>query len=85
MRTPLLITLADQDLARAGGIKRTLLKTALSGADQVYGMASSDDRAAARLAQKSTLRQSMGDGDAFANQIRFTYSSILKELLKKKA
>jgi hypothetical protein len=83
VRTPLLITLADQDLARAGGIKRTLLKTALSGADQVYGMASSDDRAAARLVQKSTLRQSMGDGDAFANQIRFAYANILASRLKK--
>ncbi len=81
---PLLITLADQDLARAGGIKQTFLKTALSEADQVYGMASSDDRAAARLARKATLRQSIGDGDAFANQIRFAYASILKDLLKQK-
>lgn len=74
---PLLITLADQDLTRVGALKRWLLRIALSGADQVYGLRSKDDRAAARLARKDTLRQSMGDGDAFANQIRFTYSNIL--------
>ncbi len=76
-RLPLLITLADQDLTRAGSLKRWLLRIALSGADQVYGMKSKDDRAAARLARKDTLRQSIGDGDAFANQIRFAYSNIL--------
>lgn len=79
---PLLITLADQDLSRAGGVKRWLLKAALSGADQVYGMHSKDDRAAARLVDKRTLRRSMGDGDAFANQVRFVYASILKDILK---
>lgn len=83
VRTPLLITLADQDLARAGGIKRLLLKRALSGADQVYGMHSKDDRMAARLVRKTTLRQSIGDGDAFANQIRFAYANILNASLKK--
>lgn len=83
VRIPLLITLADQDVARAGGLKRLLLRTALSGADQVYGMASRDDRAAARLARKATLRHSIGDGDAFANQIRFAYANILATRLKK--
>jgi UDP-glucose 4-epimerase len=74
---PLLITLADQDLSRTSLWKRWLLRLALSDADQVYGVESKHDRIAARLAGKATLRRSMGEGDAFANQIRFTYSQFL--------
>ncbi len=75
---PLLITLADQDISQVKSWKRWFLHTALSDADQVYGMESKDERKAARLVGKQTLRHSMGDGDAFANQIRFAYASILR-------
>lgn len=76
--TPLLITLADQDLSNVASWKKWFLHAALSDADQVYGMESKDERHAARMLGKTTLRHSMGEGDAFANQIRFAYASILK-------
>ncbi len=76
---PLLITLADQNLLHVSSWKRTFLHAALSGGDQVYGMESKDERRAARMLGKTTLRHSMGEGDAFANQIRFAYASILRQ------
>ncbi len=81
---PLLITLADQDFMQVSSWKRVFLRAALTDADQVYGMESKDERKAAQLTRKTTLRRSIGEGDAFANQVRFAYSTILSKLLKKK-
>jgi UDP-glucose 4-epimerase len=75
---PLLITLADQDLGEVSFLKRVFLRLALTDADQVYGMESKHERQAARLARRATLRHSMGEGDAFANQVRFSYASLLR-------
>jgi UDP-glucose 4-epimerase len=76
---PLLITLADQDIENVSAWKRSLLRMLLSDADQVYGIESKDERRAARLLNRSSLRHSIGEGDAFANQIRFAYANILKQ------
>lgn len=75
---PLLITLADQDIEKVPAWKRGLLRRLLSDADQVYGIESKDERKAARLLNRPSLRRSIGEGDAFANQIRFAYANILK-------
>lgn len=80
---PLLITLADQDLTRVSPLKRALLKFVLTDADQVYGANISQERHAARFTPRRVLRRSMGEGDAFANQIRFAYSEFLRERLAK--
>jgi UDP-glucose 4-epimerase len=79
---PLLITLADQNLSQVAAWKRSFLRLALSDADQVYGMESKHERDAAKLIGKETVRQSMGEGDAFANQIRFVYASILRGIAR---
>lgn len=75
---PLLITLADQDLEEVSAWKRWLLRRLLTDADQVYGVEPKHERGAARLAGRAHLRTSMGEGDAFANQVRFAYANILR-------
>lgn len=81
---PLLITLADQDLSQVDAGKQLFLRAVLTDADQVYGMEPKHERQAARLARRATLRHSMGEGDAFANQVRFAYASILRGMQKQK-
>lgn len=75
-KLPLLITLADQNLKDVSTFVRLILKTILTDADQVYGAASQETHVA-RLAAGASLRRSMGDGDAFANQLRYSYAEIL--------
>ncbi|MFA7310140.1 MAG: NAD-dependent epimerase/dehydratase family protein, partial [Candidatus Paceibacterota bacterium] len=73
---PLLITLADQDLSHVPLWKRMFLSRALSEADQVYGGDSAQEKSASQY--RSVERRSMGDGDAFANAIRFAYSGFVR-------
>ena len=72
---PLLITLADQNPRDVSHLARLVLRVILTDADQVYGAASQEEHAAS-LSGK-TLRHSMGEGDAFANQLRYAYAEIL--------
>src|SRR3989344_3578215 len=76
---PLLITLADQDLSDIPFLKRKFLKLILTDADQVYGAHLEQEKHASRYASRPVLRQSMGEGDAFANQLRFVYAEIIRE------
>ncbi len=80
-RLPLLITLADQDLQDVSPFARLILKVILTDADQVYGAASQEIHAA-RLTVGKALRHSMGEGDAFANQLRYSYAEILQRQQK---
>ncbi|MDE2079553.1 MAG: NAD-dependent epimerase/dehydratase family protein [Patescibacteria group bacterium] len=78
---PLLITLADQNLDDMAAWKRTALARLLTDADQVYGTEFADEKKAldaAHISGIGRVRHSMGQGDAFANQLRFAYASILK-------
>lgn len=79
---PLLITLADQKLADVAAFKRVLLRWILSDADQVYGISAAQEKDASHLMRGASLRSSIGDGDAFANQVRFVYESALAERTK---
>jgi len=79
---PLLITLADQDLSRLSSWKRWLLRLVITGADQVYG-GDAQEREASALSARANLRRSIGDGDAFANAIRFAYSGFLQKRTRK--
>src|SRR3989344_2455697 len=76
---PLLITLADQDLSDIPFLKRIFLKLILSDADQVYGAHLEQEKYAARHVSRPVLRHSMGEGDAFANQLRFVYAEIIRK------
>jgi len=76
-KLPLLITLADQDLGNVSAFTRFLLRIIFSDADQVYGVNILQEKHAAHLASGSLLRRSIGEGDAFANQLRYAYAEIL--------
>ena len=76
-KLPLLITLADQNLEDVSAPTRVLLRIILSDADQVYGASSVQEGYAARIASGKSLRRSIGEGDAFANQLRYAYAEIL--------
>lgn len=73
---PLLITLADQNFADVPFIRRKLFSIILTGADQVYGGDSAQEEYASALSNGKLRRRSIGDGDAFANQLRFVYSDF---------
>jgi UDP-glucose 4-epimerase len=76
-RLPLLVTLADQKLSHLSGMARTFFRLILSDADQVYGMSSSQEGHAATIAKRTLSRNALGDGDAFANQLRYAYAETL--------
>lgn len=76
---PLLITLADQKLARIPWYTRIILKHVLGKADQVYAMDTYEAQAAISLSKRTALIKSIGSGDAFANQVRFAYSDLLRK------
>ncbi|MDE2071700.1 MAG: NAD-dependent epimerase/dehydratase family protein [Patescibacteria group bacterium] len=74
-KLPLLVTLADQDLEEISALSRAALRLILTDADQVYG-AGDQESHAARLS-RTPLRNSIGNGDAFANQLRYSYAEVL--------
>jgi UDP-glucose 4-epimerase len=76
-KLPLLVTLADQSLS---WYELLFLRIVLGRADQVYASSSDQSRKLDPLSERMTARKSLGEGDAFANQIRFAYSSILSNL-----
>lgn len=75
MSLPLLVTLADQNL-RVKGYRKQLIRMILRSADQVYGAYREQEADAMSLSRKD-LRRSIGEGDAFANQLRYAYAEIL--------
>ncbi len=76
---PLLVTLADQ---RLSWYERLFLSLVVGQADQVYASLPEQGRKIASLERRMKERRSLGDGDAFANQIRFAYSSVLAAVMK---
>jgi UDP-glucose 4-epimerase len=77
---PLLVTLADQ---RLSWYERLFLRLVVGSADQVYASLPEQGRKIASLERRMRERRSLGEGDAFANQIRFAYASVLREVLRK--
>jgi UDP-glucose 4-epimerase len=78
-KIPLLITIADQKLANIPFHVRIILQYILSKADQVYADDTYESRTVLSFMKRLTAIRSIGSGDAFANQIRFTYSVMLKK------
>jgi UDP-glucose 4-epimerase len=81
---PHLITLADQKLGNIPWFTRFILRHVLGTADQVYAMDTYEAKSAVSIAKRTTLVRSIGNGDAFANQLRVAYSNYLRERFAKK-
>ncbi len=81
-KLPLLITIADQNFVGLAGMKRAILSLVLSNADQVYGGEVREEDASHPTTPRA-LRRSIGDGDAFANMIRFAYADFLRKRIVK--
>ena len=79
---PLLVTLADQKIGKIPWYTRFVLRYVLGKADQVYAMDTHEAQAAVSLSQRTTLIRSIGNGDAFANQVRFAYANFLQKRIK---
>ncbi len=77
---PLLVTLADQSLS---WYERLFLRLILSQTDQVYTSTPEQGEKLLSLEKRMRARKSLGAGDSFANQIRFAYSAILRNMSKK--
>jgi UDP-glucose 4-epimerase len=77
--SPLLITLADQRLGTIPLHVRFLLRHILGSADQVYADDTREAHTAISISKRTTLIRSIGQGDAFANQVRFAYSNMLRK------
>jgi UDP-glucose 4-epimerase len=80
VQVPLLITLADQNLDDLSPVARQLLSLMLSSADQVYGTHGAQEAHATRLAGQSLPRNSLGEGDAFANALRYAYADTVRRM-----
>ena len=81
-RIPTLITLADQKLGAIPWHTRLFVRFVLGKADQVYAMDTREARTAISFAKRTKLVHSIGEGDAFANQVRFTYTTFFTKRLK---
>lgn len=79
---PLLVTLADQDLALH---ERLFLRLILSQTDQVHASSPEQGKKLISLEKRMRARRSLGAGDAFANQLRFAYSGILRDILTERS
>lgn len=77
---PLLITLADQ---RLSWIERLFLRLIVREGDQVYASLPEQRSRLSSLEDRMRNRHSLGVGDAFANQVRFAYSALLRERTRK--
>lgn len=77
---PLLVTLADQNLSWH---ELLFLRLIMGRTDQVYASSAWQGRKLASLASRMRSRKSLGEGDAFANQVRFAYSSFLEKGTRK--
>lgn len=78
VRAPLLITLADQSLDDLPFIQRRSLSLVLSQADQVYGTHGTQEKDAMQSGGAALPRNSLGEGDAFANALRYAYADVVR-------
>ncbi|MBU2103732.1 NAD-dependent epimerase/dehydratase family protein [Patescibacteria group bacterium] len=79
-KVPLLVTLADQ---RIGWFERMFIRIFMRKSDQVYASFPDQTKKLASLKDRMSLRKSLGEGDAFANQVRFAYAQTLQAQYKR--
>lgn len=77
---PLLITLADQRLEDIPFFMKWIIRFILRNADQISTSAAHQERGISRIDPTISLTESNRSGDAFANQIRFLYNSLINGL-----
>jgi UDP-glucose 4-epimerase len=77
-KLPLLITIADQRVAQIPLHIRILLGHILGRADQIHADDTYEHQTTISLADRVRRVKSLGTGSAFINQIRFTYSTMLR-------
>jgi len=82
-QTTLLVTLADQNLDDLSLIYGIIFRGIISNADQVYGTHGEQEAAAMRSTRKTLPRNSLGEGDAFANALRYVYADIIRRRQEK--
>jgi UDP-glucose 4-epimerase len=75
---PLLVTLADQNIDNLSFLKRAILRLLIEKGDQVYGTHGAQEERIMRRARTTLPRNSLGEGDAFANALRFAYADIVR-------
>jgi len=78
-RNPFLITLADQNLDDLSVLQRWFFSFMLSRADQVYGTHGAQEARAMDVAGHTLPRNTLGEGDAFANALRYAYADIVRQ------
>jgi UDP-glucose 4-epimerase len=81
---PLLITLADQNITNLNWSTRLILQHLLRKADQIHVADTQTAKATLTVAKRASLMRSIGEGDAFANQIRIAYSEFLRQRINSK-
>lgn len=77
-KVPVLVTLADQRMVTGSTFRRIMFGLILRQADQVHA----EDDAGLSGSRPVSIGRSLGDSDAFANQIRFTYAEILAKRVR---
>ncbi len=82
-KVPIVVTLADQEFTRMrSAISWLTLQMILRNFDQVFATDLEQEDIVVRITGRTRLRHSIGGGDAFANQLRFTYQGLLKKRME---
>ena len=76
---PLLITLADQRLDKIPLFMKAIIRFILRNADQISTSTAQQEHGISRIDPAISLTTSNRSGDAFANQIRFLYNSLINK------
>ncbi len=76
---PLLITVADQNIVTVKWYMRLLFRFVLRQADQIHVADTTVAKVSLSMTERTTLLRSIGEGDAFANQIRIAYTEFLRQ------
>jgi hypothetical protein len=82
-KMPLLITLADQHFGNVFSLMKPVFRLVFRKADQVHASSVDQEKDMRPLMTRMTHAESLGSGDAFANQIRFSFSTILRGIIDK--
>lgn len=76
---PILITIANQRIANIPWYIRIILGQILGRVDQVYADDTYEAQSIIPISERTNHVKSIGAGSAFANQIRFAYSTMLRK------
>lgn len=75
---PLLVTLADHRLENLSLAQRLFIASVLKSADQISSSNAQQESGISRIDPNIRVTESNRSGDAFANQVRFLYNTLLR-------